>query len=394
MEWIELGKLAEITSGQGAPKNSTIYSKEGTPFIRAGNLKELSASGNLNVCDKIKGEIGKSLGLKIYKKGTVVFAKSGMSCLKSYIYMLEEDSFVVNHLACLNIDRNHLIPKYLKYVLEYRKPKELINDTSYPSIRINDIRKFKIPVPAMEIQEKIVKILDQAQALIDKRKEQIEALDQLIESIFYTMFGDPVRNEKGWEIEQLGDLVMINPKKSEVSDMKKSDMYVSFVPMKDVGEDGVLDLQERRKLNDVYAGYTYFKENDVLFAKITPCMENGKSCIAKGLINEIGFGSTEFHVIRESTVLTKEYIFNLVRSKKFKEEAENKMTGSAGQKRVPREFLESYSISVPPLYLQNEFAQKVEAIEKQKEILRESLELTEGNYKSIMNKAFKGQLFN
>src|SRR5699024_5123609 len=133
---------------------------------------------------------------------------------------------------------------------------------------------------------------------------------------------------------------------------------------------------------------------DVLFAKITPCMENGKSCIAKGLINKIGFGSTEFHVIRGSTVLTKEYIFHLVRSQKFKEEAESKMTGSAGQKRVPREFLERYSIGIPYLSLQDEFAQKVETIEKQKQLLSESLKLLEENYKSIMDKAFKGQLFN
>ena len=287
---------------------------------------------------------------------------------------------------------------YLYYILisDYfqNEKDKYCSGATQKAINNTNLKKVKIPVPPMEIQEKIVQVLDQAQALIDKRKEQIEALDQLIESIFYTMFGDPVRNEKGWEVKKLEDLAMINPRKSEVSDIKESDTYVSFVPMKDVGEDGVLNLKEKRKLNDVYSGYTYFKENDVLFAKITPCMENGKSCIAKGLINKIGFGSTEFHVIRGSTVLTKEYIYHLVRSQKFKEEAESKMTGSAGQKRVPREFLERYSIGIPPLSLQDEFAQKVETIEKQKQLLSESLKLLEENYKSIMDKAFKGQLFN
>ena len=77
------------------------------------------------------------------------------------------------------------------------------------AINNTNLKKIKIPVPPMEIQEKIVQVLDQAQALIDKRKEQIEALDQLIESIFYTMFGDPVRNEKGWEVKELEEVAPI-----------------------------------------------------------------------------------------------------------------------------------------------------------------------------------------
>ncbi len=381
MEWIELGKLIKIRKG-----NKLEEVENTSNSIRMIMIEDLRSDMNYKYTKIDKKNV-------IVNENDIVIAWDGANA-GTIGFNLK--GAIGSTLARLSIQTDNISAKYLGNFLRsrFKEIRDNCTGATIPHVSRAHLNSINVPVPPIEIQEKIVKVLDQAQTLIDKRKEQIEALDQLIESIFYTMFGDPVRNEKGWEIEQLGDLVMINPKKSEVFDIKESDMHVSFVPMKDVGEDGVLDLQERRKLNDVYAGYTYFKENDVLFAKITPCMENGKSCIAKGLINEIGFGSTEFHVIRESTVLTKEYIFNLVRSKKFKEEAESKMTGSAGQKRVPREFLESYSISVPPIYLQNEFAQKVEVIEKQKELLNQSLELLEENYKSIMDKAFKGQLFN
>lgn len=394
MKWIELGELCEVKAGQGAPQHKEEYSEKGIPFIRAGNLEALTNGNPLDICDKVAKEAGDAKGLKLQKEGSVVFAKSGMSCLKSYIYRIPINCYVVNHLACLTVIDDRLSSRYLCYVLNYIKPKTLINDLSYPSIRLGDISKMKIPVPPMDTQKRIVEVLDEAQSLIDKRKEQIELLDDLIESIFYDMFGDPVKNDKGWKVKKLGELIEVNPKKSEISGIKDSDLEISFVPMENVLEDGKLILEETRKISDVYKGYTYFKEDDILFAKITPCMENGKGCIAKGLLNNIGFGSTEFHVLRpKNNLLAKEYVFHLSKSKKFRKEAENKMTGSAGQKRVPKKFIEDYFINVPPLLLQNQFAGKVEAIEKQKELMEESLKLMEDNYNSIMQRAFKGELF-
>lgn len=149
---------------------------------------------------------------------------------------------------------------------------------------------------------------------------------------------------------KIGEVCEINPKAPNLND----DLEVSFVPMPKVGENGEFDPSEIRVVKDVKKGFTYFSEGDVLFAKITPCMENGKGAVAKNLKNDTGYGSTEFHVLRpnEGKVLS-EWIYYLTCWPTFRKEAEKNMTGSAGQKRVPKAFLENYQISIPALEVQS-----------------------------------------
>src|SRR5207302_10765392 len=99
----------------------------------------------------------------------------------------------------------------------------------------------------------------------------------------------------------------------------------------------------------VRKGFTAFANNDVIMAKITPCMENGKAALARGLQNGIGFGSTEFHVLRSMGAVLPDYIYYFIRQESFRRAAENEMTGSVGQKRVPVDFLSAAEIPVPPL---------------------------------------------
>ena len=145
---------------------------------------------------------------------------------------------------------------------------------------------------------------------------------------------------------RLGDICVINPK----SPIFEDDFTVSFVPMQKVGQNGEFDASDMKEYSEVKKGFTYFQNGDVLFAKITPCMENGKGAIARNLQNGIGFGSTEFHVLRpkNSSVLS-EWVYYLLSWSNFRKEAENNMTGSAGQKRVPKSFLENYDVIPPPL---------------------------------------------
>lgn len=145
---------------------------------------------------------------------------------------------------------------------------------------------------------------------------------------------------------KLKEICEINPKTREIDD----DTEVSFVPMSSVSEDGKIDTSDIRSYQDVKKGYTVFQEGDVLFAKITPCMENGKGAIAYGLMNGKGCGSSEFHVLRPNKdVATAEWIYYLTAWEWFRNEAEKHMTGSAGQKRVPKAYLENYVVNVPSL---------------------------------------------
>ena len=131
----------------------------------------------------------------------------------------------------------------------------------------------------------------------------------------------------------LSDISEINPP----TDMHRLDdnTFVSFIPMADVSESGEWINQQARPLKDVRNGYTCFQEGDILFAKITPCMENGKGAHAVNLLNGIGFGTTEFHVLRAKSRAHPRFIYHWIMNEELRRKAETRMTGSAGQRRVP-----------------------------------------------------------
>lgn len=140
------------------------------------------------------------------------------------------------------------------------------------------------------------------------------------------------------EMVRLGDVAQINPRfdKSSLAD----DAQVSFVPMAAVGAaDGQIDASTTRPFGEVKKGYTPFREGDVLFAKVTPCMENGKMAVARGLTNGVGFGSSEFHVLRPTERVDAKYLYHFVSSESFRKEAARHMTGAVGLRRVPTAFL-------------------------------------------------------
>ena len=198
----------------------------------------------------------------------------------------------------------------------------------------------------------------------------------------------------GWSWKALGDpsLTQINPKKSEVRNVPDA-LPITFVPMDAIShEKGVIADPAIRKIGDVRKGYTYFAENDVIFAKITPCMENGKSAIAKYLSNGIGFGSTEFHVFRAKEGLLPEWLHCLLRSKQLRNDAKKSMTGAAGQQRVPKDFLASYEVPVPPVYEQRRLTNRISSqiarvglIRAQCEVLEKELRgILQGHYSRII----------
>lgn len=141
----------------------------------------------------------------------------------------------------------------------------------------------------------------------------------------------------------LSDLVHINPQ-VELPQGLTSRSLVSFVPMANVTEGGEWVGRQVRRLHEVNSGFTSFSNDDVLVAKITPCFENGKGALVTGLMNGIGFGSTEFHVLRARKDVAPGFIFHVTQSAGFRLRAERYMTGSAGQKRVAREAFDVYGL--------------------------------------------------
>lgn len=233
-----------------------------------------------------------------------------------------------------------------------------------PTINWRDLKELKFELPDLETQKRLAAVLWAMNDTMDSYKALISATDELVKSQFIEMFGNLGEDEKGWGLTTLGKCCQLNPKRPKDID---DELLVSFVPMPAVSEDGRIDTSEIKPYTEVKKGFTYFAENDVLFAKITPCMENGKGCIAEGLSNGTGAGSTEFHVLRPIPGKSNPYwLYILTMHEAFRSAARKSMTGTGGQLRVPIGFLENYPISMPPIELQEVFEAMVRQSDKSK----------------------------
>ena len=200
---------------------------------------------------------------------------------------------------------------------------------------------------------------------------------------------------KGWICVPHKDICEINPKLQP--DKIGENLEVSFLPMKLLEEGtGRFDLSETRKYSEVKKGYTPFIDGDLIFAKITPCMENGKIAVLSNLKNGIGFGSTEFHVSRPTQLINAFYLFYFFLQKSIREDAKRNFTGSAGQLRVPKNYFESIPIPLPPLAEQHRIVAKIEELFSDLEDGIVSLKKAQAQLKTyrqaVLKYAFEGKL--
>jgi type I restriction enzyme M protein len=246
-----------------------------------------------------------------------------------------------------------------------------------PSLSQSSIYEICIPLPPPPIQQEIVTKIESYQRIIDGAKQVVENYKPQIDI-------DPE-----WEMVELSEVSELNPKKNELKDTD-SNTIVSFVPMADLNE-GTMEFEakEIKKLSEVYSGYTYFKNNDVLLAKVTPCFENGKAGIARNMENGIGFGSSEYYVFRCSSRVLPEWIYFQVASDKFRFIGKLQMTGTGGLQRIPKDFVLNYKIPIPQIEIQKNIIDRIE-----KELLlvnanRELIKIYEQRIKDEINKLWQ-----
>ncbi|MBW7885644.1 MAG: restriction endonuclease subunit S [Caldilineaceae bacterium] len=151
-----------------------------------------------------------------------------------------------------------------------------------------------------------------------------------------------------WEVMRLQHVARLNPSKSEAKSFGDGAIAV-FLPMERVGTDGRCDCSDIRTVNELWHGYTYFRRGDVIVAKITPCFENGKGACLTDLVTEIGFGSTEFHVLRPLGKITSRFLYRITTLPEFRRRGEDAMTGAAGQQRIPASFIGRFQAGLPPV---------------------------------------------
>ena len=322
---------------------------------------DMIESNTGRIIEKVYEDVENALSVQSFDEGNVLFSK-----LRPYLNKVvipDEPGMATTELVPLRPEPSKLHKVFLSHMLRGNQFVNYANDiaggTKMPRMPLTELRNFDCILPPMDKQLEFVFIAEQA----DKSKFGD------FKSQFIEMFGNPF--EINSEVVPLSSLCSINPSKPKGLD---DSLSVSFIPMDRISEDGEYAEFETKPLKDVKKGFTYCAEDDVLFAKITPCMENGKGAILKGLSNGIGFGSTEFHVLRPILgISNSEWLYFLTKLNGFRIDAAKNMTGTGGQKRVPSSYLLNFKVLKPQLEVQREFAKIVHQADKSKSVIQKAL---------------------
>lgn len=303
---------------------------------------------------------------KMFRKGNVLFGRRRAYLKKAAVAPF--DGICSGDITVIEAKPDRILPELLPFIIQNDDLFDFAVGKSAgslsPRVKWEHLKNYEFELPDMEKQKELAELLWAMDNTKKSYQKLIAATDELVKSQFIERFGKPGTDPFGWGLTTLGECCELNPRKPK--DMNTNIDY-SFVAMPSVSEDGRIDSSIERPYSEVCKGFTYFGENDVLFAKITPCMENGKGGVAKKLKNGAGFGSTEFHVLRPIKGISDPYwIYILTIFPKFRSDAEKVMTGTGGQRRVPITYLNEYPIALPPIDLQEQFAAFVRQSDKSK----------------------------
>lgn len=383
----KLEDCLSITMGQSPNSNSYNENRIGLPFYQGsadfGELYPISRKW----C---------SAPIKIAEKNDVLLS---IRAPVGHLNICYEKSCIGRGLSALhgkgNIS-NHFVFFLLKNLQQTLH--ENSTGTTFLAITGERLKNISIPLPPLAEQERIVAKIEELFAGIDAGVENLKSVKNQIalyrQSVLKSAFDGTLYKTTEWNFTSIGTVCDINPK-TVLPDFS-DDSIVSFLPMPTVEAETGAFSPETVEYKKVKKGYTKFQNNDVLFAKITPCMENGKSCVVRDLIQGVGFGSTEFHVLRCHAGMLPEYVFYFVVQKVFRSKAIPFMTGAVGQKRVPADYLRDCEIPVPTLAEQERIVAEIESRFERADALETAVDRAlndaEKLKQAVLKKAFSGEL--
>lgn len=285
-------------------------------------------------------------------------------------------------IFCLKPSRE-LLREYLAYWLLEPTVSKKIDATStgarMPRANMNKLLEFDVTLPPLAEQQRIVAKLDAAFVEIENCIAKTHKQSADILSFAYGSIDNCLTAlQEKFKIVAIKDAVTIQPSKKLALRNLKDDDAVSFMGMDMLGvQKKYSEPNEDRILEDVFKAYQYFENNDVLFAKITPCFENGKLGIIRGLTNSVGFGSSEFVVFRPNRHITSDFVYYCLLAEKFRKDGAENMSGAVGHKRVTKEYFTNYLIPLPPIKVQLETVQRLD------NLWRSSLEISQIKNKKV-----------
>jgi len=302
---------------------------------------------------------------------------------------LQDNYIFSTGFAVLRV-KEELIPRYLFYFLttkdfNLQKDKLAVGATQ-KAINNSALQKIKILTPPLNIQQKIVERLDAIKKARELNDKQIQLAEELFQSLLHREL-DP--KGKNWEVKKLGEVCEMNPKTT--LDTKKD--KVKYVEMAAIDENlKTIKYLLDRPINKVSSGAPRFTNNDIIFARITPCTENGKIAFVENC-KDVCAGSTELHILRaKKDKVLPHFLFYFIITPKIRNMAIASMTGSTGRQRVPAEFFHYLKIPLPPLETQQKIVEKLSAAQEYKKKLLDQKSKLQELFESVLNKSLKGQL--
>lgn len=405
--WVRLGAVCFFENGY-AFKSDKFSSEKGIPVIRISNIKE----NNVDLDDCIK-TLEENIDEKyIVHQGDLLIAMSGATTGKNGVYMSANIAYLNQRVGNIKVKNKELLIEKFRNFYIANMQNEILN-TAYggaqPNISSQKMSVMTFPLPPLSEQQRIVERIEELFAKLDEAKERLQEVANsfavrkaaILHKAFTGELTKQWRRENGvsdesWEEKKLGEVCSVNPRKIDAKNLDDN-LEVSFIPMAAVSDVlGEIVNPEVKNLEDVRTGFTNFAEGDVIFAKITPCMENGKSAVVGPLLNDIGYGSTEFYVLRCKEELYNKYLYHMVRNTTFRAEAKAVMTGAVGQQRVPKTFLQEYQLLLPTIPEQHEIVRLIDDLlareRKAQQATEQALASIDLMKKSILARAFRGEL--
>ena len=306
---------------------------------------------------------------------------------RTVVYVPENGETIIHgmNLLRLKLDFNLMSPFYFQYYTLTdnfkaqiaNRRKDAVNQSS---ITTTDIKTISIPVPPIAEQEKIVAELDCLFGVIEKKKQQLKELDALAQSIFYEMFGDPIENDKGWEVKTIKEVAPQKTYKGAVPSINGKYWLLNL----DMVEPNTGEIVQKCYFSqeDIGNSTIIFNSENVLYSKLRPYLN-------KVIVPyEVGYATSELvPLCPNKDILNRIYFAHLLRSSSFVDYINGKVAG-AKMPRVSMDVFRQFGVILPPLALQQDFASKIKAIEKQKELIRNSIQETETLFNSRMDYYF------
>ena len=357
----KLGEVATYINGFAFKPSD--WKLQGLPIIRIQNLNDPSAE--YNFYDK---EIAPKY---IVNDGDILISWSA----SLGVYEWQRGKAVLNqHIFKVVFDKSDIDKHYLKYCVEAKLTdmSRFAHGATMRHIVKDDFDNTRIPIPSLDEQQAIVRELDGINRLIDLQEEQLREYDRLAQSLFYTTFGDPVSNPKGWEIKKIGEITS-KCKTISWKKVNKDDEYY-YVDLTSVSCDTkhIVDPQLINVTSAPSRAKQIIQKGDILFGTTRPTQK--RVCVIPPKYDG-QICSTGFCVLRPENDITSEWLFFSLCANQFYEYIEPLQTG-ANYPAVSDTIVRSYQVPIPPLALQQTFAAQIEAIEQQKALIRRSLDET------------------